>query len=120
MSTVTIHGTSGLVTSTVTHSGVSGIPIETACLHGKMLYSSVNLLESCPFAKTQEKCMDDLRSRSIFQNIPEHTNNLSTLTNAVNICTPGMKSLVEKINSDRHSSSVDKIRANELQQICKF
>ena len=120
MTSVSIHGTSGLITSTAMHSGIGGVPYATACLHGKMVYSDVNLLESCPFAKTQDKCMDDLRSRSIFQNIPEHTKDLSTLANAMNICTPGMKALVQEINVDKQSSSADKIRANELQQICKF
>jgi hypothetical protein len=119
MTSVTIHGTSGLVTSSVIHSGKGGLPTQTACLNGNMMYNGTELMASCPFPKTQEKCMDDLRSRSIFQNIPE-TGDLSFFANALSICTPGMKTLVEEINLDQQSSATDRTRANELTQICKF
>lgn len=120
MTSVIIHGTSGLVTSQVMHSSKGGVPYETACLNGKILYNNVDLLKSCPFEKTREACLDDLRSRSIFQNIPSDRTDLSKLANAMNICTPGMKTLVSQIQSDIQSTSDDKIRANELTQICNF
>lgn len=121
MTSVTIHGNSGLVTSSVIHSGKGGHQSgQTACLNGKMVYSGAELMASCPFAKTQDKCMDDLRSRSIFQNIPLHSSDLTFLTNALDSCTPGMKTLVDEINADKQSSAADRTRANALTQICKF
>jgi hypothetical protein len=120
MTSVTIHGASGLITSNVIHSSSGGTPFETACLHGKMIYDNANLLQSCPFEKTRERCMDDLRSRLMFQNIPANTTDMARLANAMNICTPGMKSLIDQINLDSSSTTNDKIRANELTQICNF
>ena len=121
MTSVTIDGTTGLVTSQIIHSSFGGSPYETACLHGKMIYNSANFAESCPFEKTRESCMANLKSQAIFQNISAtDIPNLMKLADTLNACTPAMKSLIHEVHTSPQSTSEEKRRANELNRICNF
>ena len=44
-------------------------PDQSACLSTKPLFDDADLRQKCPYAKTQEHCMDRLRSQGIFKNL---------------------------------------------------
>jgi hypothetical protein len=94
---------------------------------GGLLYDDLKLLQSCPYEKSREDCMDRIRSRDIFLALhgqPDIVNgkcgNLNTLASIIPVCSPGMSRLTQAIIQSPGSSATQTILAQEISSTCHF
>jgi len=96
---------------------------QTQCLAGHMMFDDSVLRQRCPFPKTQEACMDGLRSQQIMRHLlqapTQSSESLSQLSDIVPLCSTGMRQLVKDIQHAEASPDV-KILAQTIHQACKF
>jgi hypothetical protein len=110
-----------LIISEVVNSGMMH-PDRTACLD-TLLFNDDEIRKSCSYAKTNEQCMDNARSMSIFKGLgPQILNcgSLEPLASQLEFCTPGMKTLTNKVISNPSESTDNVTLAREISSVCKF
>ena len=102
------------------------IPIKSAHMDG-LLYDDSKLLQSCPYAKSREECMDKMRSRDIFLTLNSQSDivsgkcgNLNTLASKIPVCSPGMSRLTQAIIQSPGSSASQITLAQEISSTCNF
>jgi len=115
-----------LIQSKVVNSGFM-YPDQSACLSTKPLFDDADLRQKCPYAKTQEHCMDRLRSQGIFKNLNNQPDlvqgqcgSLEVLANSLQFCTHGMQELTNGIITNSKTLSDQQTMALEISQVCKF
>lgn len=110
-----------LIISEVTNSGFMH-PDRTACL-GNLLFNDYEIRKSCPYAKTNEKCMDNARSISVFKGLGPQIldcGSLDLLASQLEFCTPGMRTLTNNVISNPSESTDNVTLAREISSVCKF
>lgn len=100
---------------------------QSACLSAKPLFNDADLRQKCQFSKTQQDCMDHLRSQGIFKNLNSQSDlvhgkcgSLEVLANSLNFCTDGMHKLTSGIISNSSSPGDQQTMAREISQVCQF
>jgi hypothetical protein len=112
-----------LITGEITYSD-SLFRDKTACLGGKQLYNDADIRKQCPYPKTQEQCMDGIRSKSILDVLTSQKinacGNLQVLADEVEFCSKGMNSVTRSIIQNPSSPEDAQITAKIIRQTCRF
>lgn len=112
-----------LITREITYSG-SLFRDKTVCLGGKQLFNDTDIRKQCPYPKTQEQCMDGIRSKSILDALTSQKvgdcGNLQVLSEEVGFCSKGMNTATQSIIQNSSSSGDAQTTAKVIRQTCRF
>lgn len=112
-----------LITGEITYSD-SLFRDKTACLGGKQLFNDADIRKQCPYPKTQEQCMDNIRSKSILDVLTSNNSgacgSLQVLSDQVGFCSKGMNSVTRSIIQNPSSPEDALTTAKIIRQTCNF